>query len=128
MTRKCHVRFGGGTVEKCLLRQLATFLPYLLDTRNHVVDVVEIYRGSVNSSQVRVAEVFKPAIQRMAAAILLLHNHPSGDPSPSPDDVAVTRAVVQAGELLDIPLVDHLILSRGSYVSMKERDLGFDAG
>jgi DNA repair protein RadC len=100
----------------------------LLDTRNHVLDIVEIYRGSVNSSQVRVAEVFKPAIQRTAAAILLLHNHPSTDPSPSPDDVAMTRAVVQAGELLDVPLVDHLILSRGGYVSLKEKGLGFDTG
>ncbi|MGD2156090.1 MAG: DNA repair protein RadC [Anaerolineales bacterium] len=111
-----------GLLEKEHLRVI------LLDTRNHVLDIVEIYRGSVNSSQMRVAEVFKPAIQRTAAAILLLHNHPSQDPSPSPDDVAVTRAIVQAGELLDIPLVDHLILSRGGYVSLKERGLGFDAG
>ncbi|MGD2158513.1 MAG: DNA repair protein RadC [Anaerolineales bacterium] len=111
-----------GLLEKEHLRVI------LLDTRNHVLDIVEIYRGSVNSSQVRVAEVFKPAIQRMAAAILLLHNHPSQDPSPSPDDVAVTRAIVQAGELLDVPLVDHLILSRGGYVSLKERGLGFETG
>ena len=72
----------------------------LLDTRNRVIDIVEIYHGSLNSAQVRVAELFKPAIQRMSAAIILVHNHPSGDPTPSPDDVAVTRAVVQAGKLL----------------------------
>ena len=98
----------------------------LLDTRNRVIDVVEIYHGSLNSAQVRVAELFKPAIQRMSAAIILVHNHPSGDPTPSPDDVAVTRAVVQAGKLLDIDTLDHLVIGRGRFVSLKERGLGFD--
>ncbi|MDI6696232.1 MAG: DNA repair protein RadC [Anaerolineales bacterium] len=98
----------------------------LLDTRNRVIDIVEIYHGSLNSAQVRVAELFKPAIQRMAAAIILIHNHPSGDPSPSPDDVAVTRAVVQAGKLLDIDTLDHLVIGHGRFVSLKERGLGFD--
>ena len=100
----------------------------LLDTRNRVMDIVEIYRGSLNSAQVRIAELFRPAIQRMAAGMLLLHNHPSGDPSPSSDDVVVTRAAVQAGRLLDIDVHDHLILGRGGWVSLKERGLGFDAG
>lgn len=99
----------------------------LLDTRNRVIDVVEIYHGSLNSAQVRVAELFKPAIQRMAAAIILTHNHPSGDPTPSPDDVAVTRAVVQAGKLLDIDTLDHLVIGNGRFVSLKERGLGFDS-
>ncbi len=97
----------------------------LLDTRNHVLDTVEIYRGSVNSSQVRVAEVFKPAVRRGAPAIIVIHNHPSGDPTPSPDDVAVTRAFLQAGKLLDIEVLDHLVIGQGRYVSMKERGLGF---
>jgi DNA repair protein RadC len=97
----------------------------LLDTRNRVLDVVEIYHGSVNSSQVRVGELFKPAIQRMAPAIIALHNHPSADPTPSPDDVAVTRAMVQAGKLLDIQLLDHLIIGGNRFVSLKERGLGF---
>jgi DNA repair protein RadC len=101
----------------------------LLDTRNRVIDIVEIYHGSVNSSQVRVAELFKPAIQRIAASIIALHNHPSGEVNPSPDDVAVTRAIVQAGNLLDIPLLDHIIIgNNGRYVSLKERGLGFDGG
>lgn len=99
----------------------------LLDTRNRVIDIVEIYHGSLNSAQVRVAELFKPAIQRMSAAIILVHNHPSGDPTPSPDDVAVTRAVVQAGKLLDIDTLDHLVIGRGRFVSLKERGLGFDS-
>ena len=98
----------------------------LLDTRNRLLDITEIYHGSVNSSQVRIAEVFKPAIQRMAPAILVCHNHPSADPTPSPDDVAVTRAMVQAGKLLDIQLLDHLIIGGGRFVSLKERNLGFD--
>ncbi|HEC61924.1 MAG TPA: hypothetical protein ENI27_06675, partial [bacterium] len=66
----------------------------LLDTRNHVLNTYTIYRGSLNTSQVRVGELFKNAIRRSAAAIIVIHNHPSGDPTPSPDDVAVTRAIV----------------------------------
>jgi DNA repair protein RadC len=98
----------------------------LLDTRNRVMAIIEVYHGNVNSSQVRVAEVFKPAIQRMAPAIICVHNHPSNDPTPSPDDVAVTRAMVQAGKLLDISLLDHLIIGgAGRFVSLKERGLGF---
>jgi len=96
------------------------------EPRNRVIDIVEIYHGSLNSAQVRVGELFKPAIQRMSAAIILVHNHPSGDPTPSPDDVAVTRAVVQAGKLLDIDTLDHLVIGRGRFVSLKERGLGFD--
>lgn len=98
----------------------------LLDRRNHVMDVVQIYEGSVSSSQVRIAEVFRPAIQRMASAIIACHNHPSSDYLPSLDDVAVTRAMVQAGKLLDINLLDHLILSSRGFVSLKERGAGFN--
>jgi len=97
----------------------------LLDTRNHVMDIVEVYRGSVNSSQVRVAEVFRPAIQRMAPGILVCHNHPSGDPTPSPDDLAVTRAMVQGGKILNIETLDHLIIGGNRWVSLKDRGLGF---
>ena len=97
----------------------------LLDTRNRVLDIVEVYHGSVNSSQVHVGELFKPAIQRMAPAIIAIHNHPSQDPTPSPDDVAVTRAIVQAGKLLDISLLDHLVIGGSRWVSLKERGLGF---
>jgi DNA repair protein RadC len=97
----------------------------LLDTRNHVLEIAEVYRGSVNTSQIRVGEIFKAAIRRNASALIVVHNHPSGDPTPSPDDVAVTRAVVQAGKLLDVDVLDHLIIGQGRYVSMKERGLGF---
>jgi DNA repair protein RadC len=97
----------------------------LLDTRNRVLDINELYHGSLNASLVRVGEVFKPAIRRNAAGILVVHNHPSGDPTPSPDDVAITRALVQAGRLLDIEVVDHLVIGQGRFVSLKERGLGF---
>jgi len=98
---------------------------FMMDTKNHVLDIVEVYRGSVNMSQVRIGEVFKAAIRRNATAIIVVHNHPSGDPTPSPDDVAVTRGLVQAGKLLDVDVLDHLIIGQGRYVSLKERGLGF---
>jgi len=99
----------------------------LLDVRNHVLDIEEIYKGSVNSSQVHVGELFKAAIRRAASAIIVVHNHPSGDPTPSPDDIAVTRAIVQAGKLLDVDVLDHMVIGQGKgrWVSMKERGLGF---
>ncbi|HEB64634.1 MAG TPA: JAB domain-containing protein [Chloroflexi bacterium] len=98
---------------------------FLLDTRNRVLDIRTVYRGSLNSSQVRVGELFRDAIRKNAAAIIVAHNHPSGDPTPSPDDVAVTRAIVEAGKLLDISVLDHLVIGQGRFVSLKERGLGF---
>jgi DNA repair protein RadC len=97
----------------------------LLDRRNRVLETVEVYKGSVNSSQVRVGELFKEAIRKNASALIVIHNHPSGDPTPSPDDVAVTRAIVQAGKLLDVDVLDHLVVGHGRWVSLKERGLGF---
>lgn len=97
----------------------------LLDTRNRVLKIESLYRGSLNSSQVRIGEVFKAAIKRNAAAIIVVHNHPSGDPTPSPDDIALTRAVIQAGKLMDVEVLDHLIIGLGRFVSLKERGLGF---
>jgi DNA repair protein RadC len=95
----------------------------LLDIRNRVLEIVDVYRGSVNSSQVRVGEVFKAAVRRNAPALIVVHNHPSGDPTPSPDDVAVTRAMVQAGKLLDVDVLDHIVIGQGRWVSLKERGL-----
>ena len=97
----------------------------LLNTRNRVIKIEMIYRGSLNSSQVRVGELFKDAIRRNAAAVIVVHNHPSGDPTPSPDDVAITREMVEAGRLLDIQVLDHLVIGSGRFVSLKERGLGF---
>jgi DNA repair protein RadC len=100
----------------------------LLDTRNRVVHIETVYRGSINSSQIRVAEIFKTAIRRNATNLIVIHNHPSGDPTPSPDDIAITRQILQAGELLDLKLLDHIIIGSGRFVSLKERGLGFTQG
>lgn len=97
-----------------------------LDTRNRVLRVRKLYRGTLNQATVRVAEVFRDAIRDNAAAIIVVHNHPSGDPTPSPQDVALTQDLVRAGNLLDVPLLDHIIIGLGRWVSLKERGLGFD--
>ena len=97
----------------------------LLDTRNRALRIETVYRGSLNSSQVRIAELFKAAIRANAAGVIVVHNHPSGDPQPSPEDIAVTRAIVQAGKLLDIDVLDHLVIGRGKWVSLKEKQMGF---
>ena len=101
------------------------FRVILLDTRNRVRRIVTVYKGSVNSAQIRVAEVFKEAIKDQLPGIICVHNHPSGDPTPSPDDVSVTRAIVKAGEMLDIKILDHIVIGQGRWVSLKERGLGF---
>jgi len=106
-------------------REQEYLMVMMLDTRNKILDVAEVYHGSLNSSMVRVGEVFKPALQRNAASVLVCHNHPSGDPTPSPDDVTVTRAIVQAGKLLDVDVVDHVVCGLSRWVSLKERGLGF---
>lgn len=102
------------------------FRVVLLDTRNQVLDIVELYHGSLNSSMIRVGEVFKPAVRRNAASVIVIHNHPSGDPTPSPDDSAVTKSIVAAGKLMDIEVLDHIIIGQNRFVSMKERGLGFE--
>ena len=98
----------------------------LLDTRNQVMKIAEIYKGSLNTSVVRIGEVFRPAIEMAAAAIIVAHNHPSGIAEPSPEDVSVTKEIRKAGQLLSIEVLDHIVLGNGLYVSMKERGLGFD--
>ncbi len=99
----------------------------LLTTKNQVLGAHDLYRGSLNSTTVRVGELFRGAIRENAASIILVHNHPSGDPTPSPEDVRLTRDAVDAGETLDIPVLDHVVVGRGEhpFVSLKERGLGF---
>ena len=95
----------------------------LLDTRNQVLNIHEIVRGSVNCAQVRIAEIFREAVRLNATAIILAHNHPSGDPTPSPDDVALTRQAQEAGRLLDIAVLDHLVIADNRFVSLKAQGL-----
>jgi DNA repair protein RadC len=113
------VRYEMSALEQEELRVIT------LNTRNRVQKIETIYRGSLNTSQIRVGEVFKSAIRGNAAAIIVVHNHPSGDPTPSPDDIAITRAIVEAGRLLDVQVLDHLVIGQGRFVSLKERRLGF---
>jgi DNA repair protein RadC len=96
-----------------------------LDNKNFVVHHQVIYQGTVNSSVVRIAEVFKPAVIRTCPAIVVVHNHPSGDVTPSDEDVRTTRLLAQAGQLLDIELLDHVIVGQNNYASLKEEGLGF---
>ncbi len=91
----------------------------LLDGKNQVMGNVLRYQGTVNSSVLRVAEVFRPAITTNCPGIIVCHNHPSGDPTPSEDDIHATRQLVEAGAILDIELVDHLIIGAGRYASLK---------
>ncbi|HZS95115.1 MAG TPA: DNA repair protein RadC [Chloroflexota bacterium] len=99
----------------------------LLNTKNQVQgEPRHVYRGSLNSSQIRVSEVFRDAVKENSAAIIVVHNHPSGDPTPSPEDARVTRDLVAAGKLLDIDVLDHLVIGRNSYVSLRQKRLGFD--
>lgn len=101
------------------------FVVQVLSTRNHVVATETIYKGSVNTSVIRIAEVLRPAIIHNAPAIILAHNHPSGDPSPSPEDVSVTRTIIQAAKLHDIDVLDHIVIGADKFVSLKERGLAF---
>ncbi len=95
-----------------------------LDTKNRIQSIITVYRGSVNSAQVRIGEVFKEAIRLNSAAIIVVHSHPSGDPTPSPEDILVTRQIVDAGKLLDVDTLDHVVIGKGRWVSMRERGLG----
>lgn len=98
----------------------------LLDTKNHVLRVATVYQGNVSSSLVRVGELFRDAVRLNAAGVILVHNHPSGDPTPSPDDLHLTAEALAAGRLLDIALLDHLVIGHDAYVSLRDRGVSFD--
>lgn len=97
----------------------------LLNTKHEVLLVREIYQGTVCAASVRVAEVLRPAIRENCPNVIIVHNHPSGDPTPSPEDTSVTRRIRESAELLDIELLDHVVIGARGFVSMKERGLGF---
>jgi DNA repair protein RadC len=98
----------------------------LLDTKNQVLSIPTVYVGSLNTTLIRVGELFRYALRENCAALIVVHNHPSGDATPSPEDVLVTRKIVEGGKMLDIEVLDHLVIGRGRFVSLKERGLGFD--
>ncbi|MEE8518930.1 MAG: DNA repair protein RadC [Dehalococcoidia bacterium] len=101
------------------------FRVVVLNTKNQVLATPDVFVGSVNSTSIRTAEVFRDAVRLNAPAIIVVHNHPSGDPEPSREDAAVTRELVAAGKALDIDVLDHVVLGRDGFVSLKERGLGF---
>lgn len=99
----------------------------VLNTKNVVIRVVTVARGSVNSAHVRIGELFRDAIRLNASGVILVHTHPSGDPTPSPDDLHLTAEALAAGRLLDIDLLDHIVVAAGgSWVSLRERGVVFD--
>jgi DNA repair protein RadC len=91
----------------------------LLNTKNTVTGMVTVYAGNLAGSSVRVGEVFREAVRRQSAAMVVVHNHPSGDPSPSAEDLRITRELAEAGRLLDIELLDHLVIGHGRWVSLR---------
>ena len=99
----------------------------LLDTKHHVIGSSLVYRGNVNTAVVRVGELFRDAVRANCVALIVAHNHPSGDPTPSEDDIRITKDIVQAGKLLQIEVLDHLVIGQQGFVSLKERGLGFEA-
>lgn len=99
------------------------FVALALNTKNHVTAVLPVSSGSLNASIVHPRELFQRAILANCASLILAHNHPSGDPTPSPEDIALTRKLIDSGLLLDIPVLDHIVLGYGRYVSFKERGL-----
>ena len=107
---------------KTELREL--FGALYLNTKNVIVHSEIISMGSLNASIVHPREFFKPAILNSAAAVIAVHNHPSGDPAPSSDDIELTKRLTEAGEILGIKLLDHIVLGGGGFISMKERGLG----
>ena len=98
----------------------------LLNTKNVVLGVQTVYVGNVSTALVRVGELFRDAIRRHASGLILVHNHPSGDPTPSPDDLHLTAETIAAGRLLDVAVLDHLIIGQDAYVSLRDRGVAFD--
>jgi DNA repair protein RadC len=99
------------------------FLALLLDGKNRIIKRVQISEGSLNQSIVHPREVFSPAVKESAAAVILVHNHPTGDPAPSSEDIAITRRLKEAGEIMGIKVLDHIIIGDGEYLSFVERGL-----
>lgn len=97
----------------------------LLNTKNVATELLTVYQGNVSASVVRIGELFRDAVRRNANGLILVHNHPSGDPTPSPDDLHLTAEAVAAGRLLDVAVLDHLIIGHDAYVSLRDRGVAF---
>ena len=97
----------------------------LLNAKAEVISVQEVYQGTVDATHVRVSEVLRPAVRENFPAIIIVHNHPSGDPQPSTEDIAMTEQAIEAGALLDIEVIDHIVLAHGRFESMKTLGAAF---
>ena len=121
---------GSGDVYAHFRERLATerrecFYAVLLDNKHRKIKDVAVSQGSLTASIVHPRDVFAPVVRESAAAVIFVHNHPSGDPTPSSEDVYVTRQIVEAGKLLSIDILDHLVMGQQRWVSLKERGMGF---
>ncbi len=110
-------------MEKLRHKERETVLLLLLDNKLRLIEEYTLSQGTVRASLLSSREIFIEALKCRACHLMLLHNHPSGDPSPSRQDIAVTQQIKEAGELMDIPLIDHIVLGDGCYFSFKEKDL-----
>lgn len=116
----CPADVAAFLMDEMQLLEKEYFKTMLLDTKNQLISVEDISVGSLNSSIVHPREVFKPAIKRSSASVILVHNHPSGDPTPSREDIQVTNRLMEAGKIIGIEVIDHVIIGNGSYVSLRE--------
>jgi len=105
-------------------REQEQFMVILLNAKNHVLNVEEVTVGTQTSTLVHPREIFKAAIRQNAHAVVLIHNHPSGDPTPSREDREITRRLIEAGKLIGIEVLDHLVIGEGRFISFRERKLG----
>ncbi|WCF05938.1 DNA repair protein RadC [Paenibacillus thiaminolyticus] len=99
------------------------FVIILLDSKNRIISIETISVGTLNSAIVHPREVFKPAITKGAASIICVHNHPSGDPTPSPEDICLTEILIDAGKIIDIDVLDHIVIGTEGYISLREQGL-----
>lgn len=131
-TGRLTVRAPGDLADRLILQmgrlEREELRVVVLNTRNAVLAIETVYRGNVSAALVRVGELFRDAIRQHAAGLILVHNHPSGDPTPSPDDLHLTAEAVAAGRLLDVPVLDHLIIGHEAFVSLRDRGIPFDRG
>jgi DNA repair protein RadC len=96
-----------------------------MNSKNAIIGMEIVYRGNVSASLVRIAELFRGAIRVNAVGLILAHNHPSGDATPSPDDLHLTAEAIAAGKLLDIDVLDHLVVAKDNWVSLRDRGVAF---
>jgi DNA repair protein RadC len=129
-TGRWTIRSPGDVADRLMLQmgrlEREELRVVLLNTKNVVLRVATVYQGNVSSSLVRVGELFRDAVRLSASGLILVHNHPSGDPTPSPDDLHLTAEALAAGRLLDIDLLDHLVVGHDAFVSLRDRGVSFD--